>query len=186
LVLLNCLIGKQLQQEQPMSHRIALCLALVMTAFSATLPATAQPAKPTSFSTGRTSLGLNFSRADYFYARSMLSPHWGAEVGVLEIPRLLPSQPGTQGVNLSMVGRAPLGQGLGIYGKVGAIQGLGPGGGGLGMRAVGPGLSFGAGVSWDFSPRLSATLAWDSHDLRFAGAGREPVRSTSIGLQYRY
>ena len=90
-----------------------------------------------------------------------------------------------QGLNISMVGRAPLGQSLDVFGKVGGVQPMGPSGG-LGMRADGPGLSFGAGLSYGITPRLSATLAWDSVDLRFAGAGREPVRSTSIGLQYRY
>ena len=48
------------------------------------------------------------------------------------------------------------------------------------------GLSYGAGVSYDFTPRLSATLEWDSNDFRFASGGRDPVRSTSLGLQYRY
>ena len=48
------------------------------------------------------------------------------------------------------------------------------------------GLSYGAGVSYDFTPRLSATLELDSNDFRFAGGGRDPVRSTSLGLQYRY
>jgi len=44
----------------------------------------------------------------------------------------------------------------------------------------------GAGVSYDFNPRISATLQWDSNDFRFAGTGRDPVRSTSLGLQIRY
>jgi hypothetical protein len=38
-------------------------------------------------------------------------------------------------------------------------------------------------VSWDFTPRLSATFEWGSYDLRAPGG---PVRSTSLGLQYRY
>jgi hypothetical protein len=47
------------------------------------------------------------------------------------------------------------------------------------------GLSFGGGISYDFTPRLSARIQWDSNDFRFAN-GRDPVRSTSLGLQYRY
>ena len=46
--------------------------------------------------------------------------------------------------------------------------------------------SFGGGVSYAFTPRLSATLEWGSNDYRFAIGSRDPVRSTSLGLQYRY
>jgi hypothetical protein len=49
-----------------------------------------------------------------------------------------------------------------------------------------PGTSFGGGVSYSFTPRLSATLEWGSNDYRYAIGGREAVRSTSLGLQYRY
>ena len=164
--------------------RLALCFALAIAAFSAA-PAWSQSVKQ-GFSTGRSSLGLQSKGADYFYARSMIGEYWGTEVGVLDTRSLSPGSPGrNQGLNISMVGRAPLSQSLGVFGKVGAIQAL-RSGGGLGMRPEGVGLSFGAGLSYDFTPRLSATLAWDSVDMRFAGAGREPVRSTSVGLQYRY
>jgi hypothetical protein len=158
-----------------------MCLATI--AMGA--PVAAQSVK-SGFATGRTSLGLNVGSSDYLYARSMLGERWGAEVGVLESNRWTPGNRNrTQGLNISMVGRAPISQSLGVYGRVGTIYGLG-GSGGLGMRSEGFGLSFGAGLSWDFTPRLSATLAWDTHDLRLASGGREPVRSTSLGLQYRY
>jgi hypothetical protein len=49
------------------------------------------------------------------------------------------------------------------------------------------GLSFGAGLSMSVTPRLSASFGFDSHDLRLGLTGpRDPVRSTSLGLQYRY
>lgn len=165
------------------ANRIALSFAIA--AASCAFAAQAQQAKA-GFSTGRSALGLQSKGTDYFYARSMLSEHWGTEVGVLDARTLASGVPGRrQGLNISMVGRAPLGQSLGVFGKIGAVQAMGPGSG-LGMRAAGPGLSLGAGLSYDITPRLSATLAWDSVDLRFAGVGREPVRSTSVGLQYRY
>ena len=50
---------------------------------------------------------------------------------------------------------------------------------------AGVGLSYGAGLSLDFTPRLSATLGWESHDFRFAGGLRD-VRATSLGLRYSY
>ena len=48
------------------------------------------------------------------------------------------------------------------------------------------GLSLGAGLTWDFTPNLSAVLEWDRYDFRFAGTGRDAVHATSVGLQYRY
>ena len=44
------------------------------------------------------------------------------------------------------------------------------------------GLSYGAGLSWDLSPRTTATVGWDSYDLRLGGT----LRATSLGLQWRY
>jgi hypothetical protein len=95
-----------------------------------------------------------------------------------------------QGLNLSLVGKRPLfGSSFSVYGKLGTTYGY------TEPAAVpssqmqadgGYGLSFGAGLSMDFTPRLSATLGWDSHDLRLGGGQREPVRATSLGLQYRY
>jgi hypothetical protein len=39
----------------------------------------------------------------------------------------------------------------------------------------------------EVTPRLSATLGWDSYDLRLGGGiPRDTLRSTSLGLQYRY
>ncbi|MBG9388199.1 hypothetical protein [Caenimonas aquaedulcis] len=43
------------------------------------------------------------------------------------------------------------------------------------------------GVSYAFTPSLSATLDVESSsDLRFTGVPREPQRTTSLGLRYRY
>jgi OmpA-OmpF porin, OOP family len=91
-------------------------------------------------------------------------------------------------MNLSLVGNAPLGTSWRLFGKLGTTgrpetsilgAGVAPG------TEPGFGLSYGAGLSFAVTPRLSATLEWDSNDFRFPGAGRE-VRSTSLGLQYRY
>jgi OOP family OmpA-OmpF porin len=124
-------------------------------------------------------------------ASAMVGKFWGVEMGYAESGRLAATEGRAQGLNLSLVGKAPLGQSLGVFGKLGttyaarsdtSILGAGP--------APGPGpavgLSYGAGVRFAFTPRLSATLEWDSNDFRIPGSGREPVRSTSLGLQYRY
>lgn len=158
---------------------------------------------------GRSYLGLNLDRSRYSLAcqsTALLCDHsaqlvigtmagkfWGVELGYLDMGRIArgAGESRVQGLNLSLVGRASVGPSLGLFGKLGttyarndtAVMGASasPGGPGQGF-----GLSFGGGLSLDLSPRLSATLEWDSNDWRFAGAGREPVRSTSLGLQFKY
>lgn len=126
-------------------------------------------------------------------AGSMLGNFWGVELAYIDMGRISRGGGTTraQGLNLSVVGKAPVWQALGVYGKVGttygrtetsALAGSGVNNG----SDRGFGLSYGAGVSYDFTPQLSATLGWDSHDFRFAGSGRDPVRATSLGLQYKY
>jgi len=100
--------------------------------------------------------------------------------------------PGRQGLDLSLVGRKPLfGSSFSVYGKLGTTYsyfdpatavGLGPG-----AVDAGYGLSFGAGLRMDMTPRLSASFGFDNRDLRLGNTGaRDQVRSTSLGLQYRY
>lgn len=120
----------------------------------------------------------------------MVSKFWGVELGYLESGRIMATQGRAQGLNLSLIGKAPLGQSLGVYGKLGTTYGRSDtsilGAGPVAPAEPGFGLSYGAGFSFAFTPRLSATLEWDSNDYRFPGSGRDPVRSTNLGLQYRY
>lgn len=92
-----------------------------------------------------------------------------------------------QGSNLSLVGRAQLSS-LAVFGKVGATSYARSDTSVMGMAAAplletGGGLSWGGGVSYDFTPRLSATFEWISYELRMPVG---PVRTTSLGLRYRY
>lgn len=126
-------------------------------------------------------------------AGAMSGNFWGVELGYLDLGRIDRAGGTTkaQGLNLSLVGKAPVGWQFSVFGKLGATYGrtetstLASSGIAAGTER-GLGLSYGAGVSYDFTPRLSATLEWDSNDFRFASGGRDPVRSTSLGLQYRY
>ena len=54
---------------------------------------------------------------------------------------------------------------------------------GLDNRAIS--ASYGVGLTWDLSPRTSASLGWDTYDVRSATGDRD-VRATSLGLQWRY
>jgi len=160
---------------------------------------------------GRSSLGLSIGRsqsllpcgstallcdssdrASRLYANAMIGRFWGVELGYVDMGRIgfAGGERWAQGLNLSLVGKAPLAQSLDVFGKLGTTYGRAEtsilGGSAAPASDQGFGLSYSAGVSFAFTPRLSATLVWDSNDLRLPGGNRDPVRSTSLGLQYRY
>jgi OmpA-OmpF porin, OOP family len=96
-----------------------------------------------------------------------------------------------QGVDLSLVGRVPLGDRFDVFGKVGttygwtrasAVPASGLGGG----KDHGFGVSYGVGASYYFTPQWAAVLEWESHDFRFAGTGRDAVHATTVGVRYNY
>jgi OmpA-OmpF porin, OOP family len=164
------------------------------------------------FSPGRGYLGLSVGRSRYgvacggtafvcdntdqsvkLTAGAMGGNYWGVELGYLDLGRIARAGGRTraQGLNLSLVGKAPVWQSLSVFGKVGATYGRTETSSSLGSAIAagserGLGLSYGAGLSYEFTPKLAATLEWESNDFRFAGGARDPVRSTSLGLQYRY
>ena len=160
----------------------------------------------------RSYLGLNLGRSRYnvscsttallcgdsdrpaeLYAGTMVGNFWGVELGYLNMGRIARAggESRAQGLNLSLVGKAQVAQSMRVFGKVGSTYGRSDTAALAGSSLAtgsdqGFGLSYGAGVSYDFTPRLSATLELDSNDFRFSGGGRDPVRSTNLGLQYRY
>lgn len=160
---------------------------------------------------GQTSLGLNLGQSRYhtpcgagfgcdnkdayvsLYGRNMVNDQWGSELAFVHMGKVERAGGDSRayGLNLSLVGKVPLTQSLGAFGKVGALYGhtntqTNPASGLAGGTENGFGLSLGIGASWDFTPKLSAVLEWDRYTFKFAGTGRDPVRATSIGLQYRY
>ncbi|MGZ5181044.1 MAG: hypothetical protein ACXWC2_11225 [Ramlibacter sp.] len=121
------------------------------------------------------------------------SLRWSVELGA-PTPGTMAGRglgPARQGLNLSLVGRKPLfGSSFSVYGKLGTTYGYAD----PALAAAtgtatdsGYGLSFGAGLSMNFTPRLSASFGFDAQDMHLGtGAPRDPVRATSLGLQYRY
>ena len=90
----------------------------------------------------------------------------------------------TPGLSVSLVGQAGLGWDLGVYGRVGTTFNRAGNALAAPMATEG-GLTYGVGLSWDFSHRGSAALGLDSYDMRGGvGEGRD-VRG-SLGLQWRY
>lgn len=189
-------------------HRLVSCLVLA-TAASSSLQA--QPAEGGAWNraASRAYLGLHAGTVQNrpvcgvttlacpaapvlsIHSTQVFGASWGAEVGLVDLSRAWRGAAASRnpGLNLSLVGRAPLGSAFGVFGRFGASYGFADSAplSAPGMAAGTDGalgLTYGAGVSYDFSPRLSATLGWDSHDFRLSG--RDPVRATSLGLQYRY
>ena len=103
---------------------------------------------------------------------------------VSEAERLAPVRIGhSPGLNLSLVGKAGIVRDVGVYGRVGttvnrpasAVQFMGTGDGGL---------TYGVGLSWDFSRNAAAAVGLDAYDVRGIGDVRD--WRTSLGLQWRY
>jgi OmpA-OmpF porin, OOP family len=87
------------------------------------------------------------------------------------------------GLNLSLVGKAGIAQDLGVYGRVGTTVNR-PGSAVQFMGAADGGLTYGVGLSWDFSRRAAAAVGLDAYDVRGLGEVRD--WRTSLGLQWRY
>jgi hypothetical protein len=176
---------------------------------TSTTTATAQP-RAQFLSSGYLGLNLGRSRYDancgngtfgcdrtdnlvHLYSGSMFSDYFGAEIGYVDFGEMARGGGDTraQGLNFSLVGRAPVASAVSLFGKLGTTYGRTrtsavAGSGVTAGNESGWGLSYGVGVSYDFTPRMSAVLSLDSHDLKFAGSGRDAIRTTSIGLQYRF
>lgn len=199
-----------------MGLRSPLCFVTVLLVAVPALAQTAPSAGGSGLGMGRNQggyVGLNVGQSDYrtgcgtalfgcddratsaqVYAGSMFRQNLGVELGYLHMGNASRGGGTTkaQGLNLSLVGRLPLGATpFSAVGKVGTTYGRTDTSAVLGSgltsgRENGFGLSYGLGLNWDFRPNMSAVVAWDSHDFKFASSGRDAVRSTSLGLKYRY
>ncbi len=95
-----------------------------------------------------------------------------------------------QGVNASLVARVPVGP-VHLFAKGGTTYGrtrvtadplsLVPTG-----KASGWGGSYGGGVGYDFGTNSTVVAEWNRTEYRFAGVGRKPVETTSIGYVWRF
>ena len=88
------------------------------------------------------------------------------------------------GLNVSVVGKAGILSDLGVYGRIGTnFSRATPA---QASTAAGEGgLTYGVGLSWDFSRSGSAALGLDTYDVRGSIGDIRDVR-TSLGLQWRY
>lgn len=164
------------------------------------------------YAPGASYLGLNIGQSDYslsngvggfasdkhdtaynIYTGSFVSENFGMEVGYTHFGKVSRAGGSTkaEGLNLSLLGRIPLGSQFNLLGKLGTTYGWtdvssAPGTGIGSGTEKGFGVSYGLGAEYVFSPQLSAVLQYDEHRLKFAGTGRDRISATTVGLRYRF
>ncbi len=164
------------------------------------------------YGSGAGYVGLNIGQSDYslnsgfggfpsdkhdtvynIYSGTFFSPNFGLELGYTNFGKITRAGGNTkaEGINLSLVGKAPLGSQFNLLGKLGTTYGRtdvssAPVSGISSGRETGFGVSYGLGAEYVFSPKMSAVLQYDEHRLRFVNAGRERISATTVGLRYRF
>ena len=135
----------------------------------------------------------NNDTAYSLYAGSTFNNNFGLEFGYNDFGRITRAGGTTraEGLNISLVGRVPLGAAFNVTGRLGSTYGRtdvssAPASGVASGKESGFGVSYGLGVEYSFSPKLSAVLQYDEHDLKYIGSGRDAVGVTSVGLKYRF
>ncbi len=139
--------------------------------------------------------GFGFDDSDTawkVYSGGYFNPYLGMELGYINMGKAerIGGSTKAQGLNLSLVGRAPLNEQFDVFGKIGTTYGRTRTSGNSGFGVTtgkddGFGLSYGAGVRWAFNPQWAAVLEWERHRFHFAD-GKSDVDMTSVGVQYRF
>jgi OOP family OmpA-OmpF porin len=193
-------LGFEAQHEEPGMWKQRTLLGLTMVL--ATSAAWAQTGGAVRLRAGAAPLGLQLAPGDWRGPCGSVAFPCSGDTGTLRLyssetaPRSLSlqvTQPedasalrmaGPPAMQFSLVGKAGIAPklGLGVYGRVGTAT--------RARLAGAPGneggVTYGVGLSWDFSRRGSAIVGWDTYDFRTAGGEARDVRATSLGLQWRY
>jgi OmpA-OmpF porin, OOP family len=95
------------------------------------------------------------------------------------------------GISLSVVGKLPLSESFNLIGRIGSTYGRtrvssDPTSGVATGETYDFGLSYGVGAEFQFNPRWSAVLDYDSHNLKFAGDQYDRIGVTTLGARYRF
>jgi len=127
------------------------------------------------------------------YGGGMFNQNFGLELGYVNFGEIDRAGGNTKahGLNLSLVGKAPVGDRFDVFGKLGTTYGWtrtssAAGSGVRGGKEDGFGVSYGVGASYYFTPQVAATLEWERHDMKFAGTGRDGIQAVTVGLKYQY
>lgn len=124
---------------------------------------------------------------------TFFNPNFGLELGYTNFGKIdrAGGRTKAEGINLSLVGRAPISPSFNLLGKLGTTYGRTdvsafPGSGVASGKKTGFGVSYGLGAEYVFNPQLSAVLQYDEHRLKFASDDSKRVNATTVGLRYRF
>jgi OOP family OmpA-OmpF porin len=132
------------------------------------------------------------SDAYSIYTGGMWNKNFGMELGATDFGSV-DRAGGTAkayGFSLKAVGVAPLTESLAAFAKVGTLYShtkvTADAGAGVSTgNDTNWGLTYGVGLSFDFSPKIAAVLGWDRSNVHFAG-NQEHINTASLGLKYRF
>jgi OOP family OmpA-OmpF porin len=167
----------------------------------------------TLYGSGNSYIGLNAGLTDYklndgtglfgsdkrtttygIYAGSYFTnSNLGFELGYTDFGRVTRGGGNTKadGINLSLIGRVPLGSSFNLLGKVGTTYSRtdvssAAGSGITAGSASGFDWSYGVGGEFAFSRQWSGVLQYDEVYVNYAGSARDRINVTSLGARYRY
>ena len=174
---------------------------LIMTSaiLCSTQLAQAQSSMNSTYAAGASYVGLNAGPSDYssvnsnsgysnsntntayslMYGNYFISPNVGAEVGYTNFGDISRNGGTTkaEGINLSLIGKLPLGQNFNLLGKLGTTYGhtqLSAGSPSIQQGSqTGFDWSYGVGAELAFSPQVSGVLQFDQHNMKFVVARGE-------------
>ena len=140
--------------------------------------------------------GLTCSRGTTSYsltAGNMVTDNVGVELSAMNLGKA--DRAGgsviARGVNLSAVGRLPLGDSFALEGKVGPTYGVtrvsAPQVAGIASgRDSGFGLGYGVALDANVARGLHGSIGWEQHDFHFVGQGRSAVKNVTLALGYTF
>ena len=140
--------------------------------------------------------GLTCSRGTTSYsltAGNMITDNVGVELSAMNLGRA--DRAGgsviARGLNLSAVGRLPLGDNFALEGKIGPTYGITkvsvPAMSGLESgKARGVGLGYGVALDMSFARGVHGAIGWEQHDFKFVGQGRSDVHNVTLSLGYTF
>ena len=140
--------------------------------------------------------GLTCSRGTTSYSLTggnMLTENLGVELSAMNLGKA--DRAGgsviARGINLSAVGRLPLGDSFAIEGKVGPTYGVthvsAPQIAGIPSgRDSGFGLGYGVALDVNVARGFHGSVGWEQHDFHFVGQGRSSVKNVTLALGYTF
>lgn len=195
------------------SHRVISSLVVAAASLAAVSGAQAQSSMGSSlYGAGQSYIGLNVGESDFrvgngtgifgseshdtaggVYVGSYFTPNFGFEFGYTDFGRIDRAGGRTEadGINLSVIGKMPLGEKFNLLGKVGTTYGRTEvsslaGSGIVAGKETDWAWSYGLGAEYNFNPQWSAVLQYDEHDLKFVGGERDRISALTLGVRYRF